>query len=123
MLIRAGVKIRKYYLDISRAEQKRRLADRHRDPLKAWKSSPVDAEALRKWSEYNKARDEMFRRTSHTDAPWHVVIANDKKRARLGLMGDLLTSFRYKGKKQSAIVPDRMDVFPWSRAQVHRLAR
>jgi len=122
MLVRAGVNIRKYYLDISREEQKQRLADRHTDPLKAWKSSPVDAEALHKWREYSKARDEMFRRTNHTDAPWHVVIGNDKKRARLAFIGDLLMSFRYKGRTPAAIRPDRKIVFPWSRAQEHRLA-
>ena len=123
MLVRAGVHIRKYYLDISREEQKQRLADRHKDPLKAWKSSPVDAEALHIWREYTKARDEMFRHTDHAAAPWHVVIANDKKRARLAFLGDLLMSFRYKGRNQSAITPDRKIVFPWSRARKHLLAK
>ncbi len=123
MLARAGLNIRKYYLDISRSEQKERLADRHKDPLKAWKSSPVDEHALEKWDDYTKARDEMFRRTSHEAAPWRVVIANDKKRARLAFIGDLLTGFRYKGKKKKTIAPDRKIVFPWSRAKEGQLAK
>jgi polyphosphate kinase 2 len=123
MLVRAGLNIRKYYLDIDREEQKQRLADRHKDPLKAWKSSPVDADALHKWSDYSEARDEMFRRTNHAAAPWHVIIANDKKRARLAFIGDLLTGFAYKGKKKKTIAPDRKIVFPWSRAKEHRLAK
>jgi polyphosphate kinase 2 len=123
MLVRSGIEIRKYYLDISRDEQKQRLADRHRDPLKTWKNSPVDASAIEKWDDYTKARDEMFRRTNHDAAPWRVVIANDKKRARLAFIGDLLMGFSYKGKKKKAIAPDRRIVFPWSRAKEGLLAR
>ncbi|MBZ5616654.1 MAG: polyphosphate kinase 2 [Acidobacteriia bacterium] len=123
MLVRSGIEIRKYYLDISRDEQKQRLADRHKDPLKTWKSSPVDALAIEKWDDYTKARDEMFRRTSHEAAPWRVVIANDKKRARLAFIGDLLASFAYKGKKKKIIAPDRRIVFPWSRAKEGLLAK
>jgi polyphosphate kinase len=123
MLVRAGLNLRKYYLDIDCDEQKRRLADRHKDPLKAWKSSPVDEKALEKWDEYTKARDDMFRRTNHESAPWHVVIANDKKPSRLAFIGDLLESFRYKGKKKKVIAPDRKLVFPWSRAREHSLAK
>ncbi len=116
MLVRAGLNLRKYYLDISRAEQKQRLADRHKDPLKAWKSSPVDDQALEKWDAYTKARDVMFRRTHHPAAPWRIIRADDKKPARLALISDLLESFSYKGKKQKAVRPDRRIVFPWSRA-------
>src|SRR5262245_61906113 len=70
LLIRSGLELRKYYLDISRDEQKKRLASRHTDPLKAWKNSPVDAKAIAKWKDYTEARDEMFRRTNHTIGPW-----------------------------------------------------
>ena len=73
MLARDGIAIRKYYLDISRHEQKERLRDRRKDPLKQWKLSPIDARALGKWDAYTAARDEMFRRTSHAEAPWHIV--------------------------------------------------
>jgi polyphosphate kinase 2 len=125
LLVRSGLEMRKYYLDISHAEQKRRLKDREKDPLKTWKNSPVDAKALKKWDAYTKARDEMFRRTSHKHAPWRIVCADRKKEARLGLMGDLLSSFEYPGKKKSLVAGDSHVVFPWSAeaAKGGRLAR
>jgi len=114
LLIRSGLEIRKYYLDITRNEQKKRLEERKEDPLKTWKNSPVDAKAQKKWDDYTKARDDMFRRTNHTLGPWRVVRANQKKRARLGVICDLLDSFDYKGKDEGLVKPDRDVVFPWS---------
>ena len=114
LLIRSGVELRKYYLDISRSEQKKRLAERTKDPLKTWKNSPVDAKAQKKWDEYTKARDEMFRRTNHTLGPWRVVRANQKKRGRLALICDVLDSFDYKDKDDGLVKPDREIMFPWS---------
>jgi polyphosphate kinase len=114
LLIRSGLELRKYYLDISRAEQKKRLAERRTDPLKTWKNSPVDAKAIAKWDDYTKARDEMFRRTNHTIGPWRIVRANQKKRGRLALICDLLDSFDYKGKDKGLVASDRALVFPWS---------
>jgi len=97
--------LRKYYLDISKDEQKRRLGDRTKDPLKAWKSSPVDAVAVKNWKAYTRARDEMFLRTTHGLAPWRIVRADHKKRAHLGLLRDLLDSFSYPGKKNALVEP------------------
>jgi polyphosphate kinase 2 len=114
LLIRSGLHLRKYYLDISREEQKQRLQDRSKDPLKTWKNSPVDAVAIKKWKAYTKARDEMFRRTSHGLAPWRVVRANHKKLARLNLIKDLLDSFSYPGKKTALVQPDRETVVVWT---------
>ena len=114
MLVRDGMHLRKYYLDISKSEQKKRLADRHNDPLKQWKSSPVDDAALNNWKPYSKARDEMFQRTSHRLAPWKVVIANGKKIARLEFIRDLLAGFDYRGKDKKLLRPDRSIVFEWS---------
>jgi len=114
MLVRDGLHLRKYYLDISKSEQKKRLADRHKDPLKQWKSSPVDDAALKYWKPYSKARNEMFARTSHPGAPWKVVIANDKKIARLEFVRDLLAGFDYRGKDKKLTRPDRNVVFEWS---------
>ena len=116
MLVRAGVALRKYYLDISRHEQKVRLSDREKDPLKKWKISPVDAVAAKKWPAYTKARDEMFRRTHHAPGPWRVVHADHKKDARIALIGDLLTSFSYPGKRKKFVVPDPERVFFWEEA-------
>src|SRR6185295_5048791 len=103
LLARSGLEIRKYYLDISRKEQKERLKERAIDPLKAWKISPVDAQALDKWDDYTKARNQMFRRTSHKRVPWRIVDADHKKSARLALIRDLLQSFSYPEKNKKLV--------------------
>jgi len=123
MLIRDGIAIRKFYLDISKHEQKKRLADRVDDPLKQWKTSPVDEAAQKNWKAYSKARDEMFARTGSALSPWNIVCADEKKIARLELIRSLLASFSYAGKSSRLASPDRMVVFPWSeqtRALVHK---
>ena len=122
LLVRDGLHLRKYYLDISKAEQKKRLAARHKDPLKQWKSSPVDEAALENWKSYSRARDEMFERTSHPLAPWNVVIANDKRIARLEFLRDLLGSFDYRGKDKKLSHPNRDIVFEWSEKRRKLLA-
>jgi len=125
MLVRSGIAIRKYYFDVSRQEQKQRLADRERDPLKNWKISPIDAVAAKKWGAYTKARDDMFRRTHHEAAPWRVVHADHKKDARIALIGDLLSSFSYPGKRKKLVTPDPQRIFLWEEAAEKdgRLAR
>lgn len=122
MLVRDGIHIRKYYLDISRQEQKARLHERERDPLTQWKVSPVDEAAQKKWKSYSQARDEMFERTSHSDAPWRIVVANDKKVARLEFLRDLLDSFSYRGKSRKLGLPDRKVVFEWSENAMNQIA-
>ena len=122
MLARDGMEIRKYYLDITKKEQKARLDEREDDPLTQWKISPIDEMAQKKWSAYSKSRDEMLSRTSHDPAPWRVVLANDKKMARLEFLRDLLDSFSYRGKSRKLARPDRDIVFPWSPAKQDRLA-
>jgi polyphosphate kinase 2 len=114
MLVRDGIELRKYYLDISKSEQKTRLAARREDPLKQWKLSPVDEAAQKNWIPYSEARDVMFRRTTHPLAPWRVLRADVKKTARLEMIRDLLESFSYKGKDKKLTGPDRTIVFPWS---------
>ncbi len=91
LLVESGILIRKFYLDISRAEQAKRLESRREDPLKQWKISPVDARAQELWDDYTTARDEMFASSSHEAAPWHVVRADSKKHARLALMRAVLS--------------------------------
>jgi polyphosphate kinase len=122
LLIRDGLELRKYYLDISRKEQKKRLEARRDDPLKQWKISPVDEKALSKWKPYTEARDTMFERTSHEAAPWRIVRADDKKTARLELLRDLLDSFSYKHKDKKLVLPDREVVFAWSKEAMKKLA-
>lgn len=110
MLVRDSIALRKYYLDISKGEQKKRLTARKDNPLKQWKLSPVDQVALKHWKDYTKARDEMFELTSHFDAPWRVVSADVKKHARLELLRDLLSSFDYPGKDSKLAAPDPKQV-------------
>jgi len=122
MLIRDGIALRKYYLDIGRKEQKARLEAREDDPLKQWKISPVDEAAQKNWKAYTRARDDMFVRTDFALAPWKVVKADDKKPARLALIADLLEGFDYKGKRAKIAAPDRDVVFAWSEANSGKLA-
>ena len=114
MLVRSDIKLVKYYLDISKAEQKERLADRRADPLKQWKISPIDAAAIKKWDAYSEARDAMFAHTSHDAAPWHVVKANVKKIARLNVIRHLLSCLDYKGKDEKLLKVDPAIVFPFT---------
>jgi len=95
MLGEAGIVLIKYYLDIDRKEQKKRLADRRKDPLKQWKISPIDEKALSHWNDYTKARDTMLRLTDGARSPWMVVRADDKKAARLAIIRDLIGRVDY----------------------------
>jgi polyphosphate kinase 2 len=123
MLIRDGIALRKYYLDISKKEQKKRLKARHESPLTQWKISPIDEAAQKHWDDYSQARDEMFLRTSHASSPWRIVKADVKKIARLELIRDLLASFSYKGKEKKLLRTDPKIVFPWSTDAEANLAR
>jgi polyphosphate kinase 2 len=120
MLVRDGIELRKYYLDISKKEQKQRLAAREKDPLKRWKISPIDAVAMKKWPDYSKARDAMLDRTSHPAAPWRVVRSDVKKIARLALIRDLLHSFDYPHKDKKLTRTDGEVVFQWSEDAHHK---
>jgi polyphosphate kinase len=90
MLVKSGIFLLKYYLDITRSEQAQRLKDRRHDPLKQWKISPVDQAAQRHWRDYSQARDSMLLRTHQQQAPWVVVRADDKHQARLNVIRDML---------------------------------
>lgn len=90
MLAGSGMTVLKFWLDISRSEQRERLEARRRDPLKALKVSPLDAKADEKWDDYTAARDRMLAQTSHDAAPWVTVRANSKKEARLAIQAWLL---------------------------------
>jgi polyphosphate kinase len=90
MLVRSGIHLLKYYLDISHDEQARRLKARRRDPLRRWKLSPVDEAAQKHWRDYSRARDRMLERTHSDAAPWVVVRADDKEQARLNVIRDIL---------------------------------
>jgi len=114
MLARSGIRLVKYYLDITREEQKERLEERRDDPLKQWKISPIDAAAIKKWKEYSEARDAMLMRTSHEAAPWYVVKADVKKVARLNVIRHLLGGLDYKGKDEHLATADQAIVFAFN---------
>ena len=114
MLVNSGIKLLKYYLDIGKSEQIKRLADRVSDPLKQWKSSPIDAVAVKHWKAYSDARDAMLLRTHSPVAPWHIVRTDDKRVARLNLMRDILSRLPYSGKKKDIVQPDPDIAFPFS---------
>ncbi|MBX9575060.1 MAG: polyphosphate kinase 2 [Caulobacteraceae bacterium] len=102
MLTDDGVILIKLWLDISRAEQARRLAERVEDPLKRFKVSPLDAEAQKRWDAYSAARDRMLAETHVRKAPWTCVVTDDKKSARLNVIRTILSALGEKGVK-----PDR----------------
>jgi polyphosphate kinase 2 len=118
MLARSGIRLLKYYLDISRGEQRRRLRARRKDPLKQWKVSPIDQVALRHWKDYSRARDSMLEQTHHAAAPWTIVRADDKRLARVNLIRDILRRLHYKPKNEKLIRGDRGIVVPFSKQQL-----
>jgi polyphosphate kinase 2 len=109
--VRSGTLLRKYYLDIGKAEQHRRLAARRRDPLTQWKVSPIDSAAAKHWHAYSSARDEMFAATHSEVAPWVIVRTDDKRTARLSFIKALLASVDYRGKDEALLVRDPDVVF------------
>jgi polyphosphate kinase 2 len=111
LLVRSGIVLQKYYLDIGKAEQKRRLADRRDNPLKQWKVSPIDDVAVKNWKSYSKARNEMLARTHTAFAPWTVVRTDDKHTARLNVMKAILAGIDYRGKRDHLLVVDPDVVF------------
>jgi polyphosphate kinase 2 len=119
MLARSGIHLLKYYLDISKQEQRRRLADRRKDPLKQWKLSPIDAKAHKLWKDYSAARDEMFARTHSVVAPWTVVRADDKHAARLNVIRDLLCRVEY-ADRDKRLLPDPKIVFSYDESYLER---
>ncbi|MBI5219137.1 MAG: polyphosphate kinase 2 [Bacteroidia bacterium] len=96
MLIRSDILLIKYWFSVSDKEQEKRFQDRLNDPTKRWKLSPMDLESREKWVEYSKAKDEMFARCDIKQAPWYVVRADDKKRARLNCIHHLLSLIPYE---------------------------
>mgnify|MGYP001357910132 CR=1 FL=1 len=113
MLVRSGIKLLKYYLDISKPEQKQRLNERRSDPLTQWKVSTLDDLALKKWKQYSLARDEMLAHTHNPIAPWTIVSADDKHLARLNIIKDLLSRLHYADKDARLIPPDPRIVFAY----------
>lgn len=96
MLVRSGIMVIKYWFSVSDKEQEKRFQARIDNPIKRWKLSPMDIESRNRWVEYSKAKDNMFAHTDIKQAPWYVVHADDKKRARLNCITHLLSLIEYK---------------------------
>jgi polyphosphate kinase 2 len=104
MLVRSGVMIVKYWFSVSDDEQERRFQARIDDPTKRWKLSPMDLQSRARWVEYSMAKDNMFAHTDIKQAPWYVVIGDDKKRARLNVIRHLLGLIPYEDLTPEPIV-------------------
>lgn len=110
MLIRSGIILIKYWFSVSDDEQERRFQARLTDPTKRWKLSPMDLESRSRWIEYSKCKDEMFAHTDIKQAPWYVVDADNKKKARLNCISHLLSMIPYKDITPKAIkLPPRQN--------------
>jgi polyphosphate kinase len=119
VLVRSGLRLFKYYLDISKGEQAERLQARAKDPLTQWKISPIDQQAQKKWSAYSEARNEMLRCTHHSEAPWTVVRSDNKRHARLNLIRDLLGRLHYTDKNEATLTVDPAIVLKWPALSDH----
>ena len=108
MLVRSGIRLIKYWFSITDEEQHLRFLGRIHDPMKQWKFSPMDLESRRRWEAYTKAKEAMIERTHIAEAPWWIVQAVDKKRARLNCIAHLLSQFDYTEIEHPVIqLPER----------------
>ena len=96
MLIRSGIILIKYWFSVSDDVQRRRFEARNRNPIKRWKLSPMDLESRRRWFDYSRAKDEMFKHTDLHDSPWWVVEADDKRSARINCISHFLGMVAYE---------------------------
>jgi polyphosphate kinase len=119
MLVRSGIQLIKYWFSISDEEQAIRFLSRMNDPLKQWKLSPMDLESRRLWEDYTRAKEVMLERTHIPEAPWWIVQANDKKKARLNCIHHLLGQIEYaEVEHPSVTLPDRERSDSYSRQTV-----
>jgi polyphosphate kinase 2 len=110
MLLRSGTTLVKYWFSVSDAEQERRFQRRIQDPTRRWKLSPMDLKSRELWVEYSRAKDEMFHYTDTKQSPWWVVVADDKRRARLNCIAHLLERIPYRDLTPEPIkLPPRRD--------------
>ena len=109
MLVRSGITVIKYWFSITDDEQHLRFTSRIQDPLKQWKLSPMDLESRRRWEDYTKVKEVMLERTHIPEAPWWVVPADEKKKARLNCIHHLLSQFDYfEIERPQVILPERV---------------
>ena len=105
LLVEDGIMLRKYWFSVSDEEQERRFRDRHNDPMRRWKLSPMDLESITRWEEYSRAKDEMFVHTDIPEAPWYTVESEDKKRSRINVISHLLSTIPWE-----KLDPPKLDI-------------
>ncbi|MGD8991798.1 MAG: polyphosphate kinase 2 [Desulfobacterales bacterium] len=103
-MVESGIQLIKYWFDIGMEEQERRFQGRLKDPRKIWKLSPMDVESFTRWYDYSRARDDMLAATHTGWAPWYIVRADDKRRARLNCISHLLSLIPYKKLSREKVV-------------------
>jgi polyphosphate kinase 2 len=109
-VLKEGVTLIKYWLEVGNEEQKRRFEARIDDPLRQWKLSPIDLPSRERWYDYSRARDQMLEATDTDASPWHIVRSDDKKRARLSCISDLLSRISYKKVPHTKVkLPERSE--------------
>ncbi|MFM9881336.1 MAG: polyphosphate kinase 2 [Burkholderiaceae bacterium] len=119
MLVRSNIQLMKYWFSISDDEQESRFLSRIHDPLKQWKLSPMDLESRRRWEDYTRAKEVMIERTHIPEAPWWVVQAVDKKKARLNCIHHLLQQIPYQEVEHDTVqLPERERHEDYSRRPV-----
>ena len=107
MFVRSGIRLFKLWFEVSRDEQFKRFQSRKYDPVKQWKLSPIDMASLDKWDAYTDAKNAMFRHTDTPEAPWTIILSDDKKRSRLNAMRHILSQLPYPDKNPDIeIEPD-----------------
>jgi polyphosphate kinase len=121
LLVRSGIILLKYWFSITDEQQHLRFMMRIHDPLKQWKLSPMDFESRSRWEQYTKAKEAMLERTHIPEAPWWIVEAVDKKRARLNCINHLLSQIPYDEiQHENLTLPDRVHNPDYHRAPIPR---
>ena len=121
MLVRSGIVLIKYWFSITDEEQHFRFMMRINDPLKQWKLSPMDLESRRRWELYTKAKEAMLERTHIPEAPWWIIEAVDKKRARLNCIAHLLKQIPYEEiPRPELVLPERVHNPEYHRGPIPR---
>ena len=117
-IVESRIILIKYWLEVSQDEQTRRLEDRINDPRKVWKLSPMDLKSYKRWDDYSRARDEMFKATDTKLAPWYVVPSDAKRRARINVISHLLGKIPYKAAPREKVkLPKRQKAHGYKKAK------
>ena len=109
MMVEAGTRLIKIWLEVGQEEQEKRFRARIEDPMRHWKLSGMDLESFKRWYSFSRARDEMLERTDTKHAPWHIVESNDKKRARLNCIAHILSLIPKKIDRDKVKLPPRKE--------------